>query len=67
MESGSFMIKNGCALADPSGKALRAFQMLGLGKLRVEEAKKRLIVLDFLERVDGDCQVRMTLSSADAK
>ena len=67
MESGSFMIKNGCALADPSGKELRAFQMLGLGKLRVEEAKKRFIVLDFLERIDGDCEVRMTLSSGDAK
>lgn len=67
MESGSFMIKNGCALANPSGKTLRAFEILGLGKLRVEEAKKRLIVLDFLERIDGDCQVRMTLSSADTK
>ena len=67
MESGSFMIKNGCALADPSGKTLRAFQILGLGKLRVEEAKKRFIVLDFLERIDGDCEVRMTLSSDDAK
>jgi hypothetical protein len=41
--------------------------MTGRGKLRVEDAKKRFLAFDFLERTEGDCQVRMTLTSEGAK
>ena len=67
MESGSFMIENGVVLARAENQQVKAFEMTGTGKLRVEEAKKRLLVLDFLTRTDGDCRVRITLTSADAR
>ncbi len=63
MEDGSFLIDKGAALASPRDNQISAFQLTGHGKLRMEEAKKRFLVLDFIKRTDGDCQVRMTLAS----
>ena len=67
MESGSFMIDNGLALVSPSGDTIRAFEMLGTGKLRLEEAQKRFLLFKFLKRTDGDSQVRITLTSENVK
>ena len=67
MENGSFMIDKGMALANAADHEISAFEMTGRGKLRVEDAKKRFLAFDFLERTEGDCQVRMTLTSEGAK
>ena len=67
MEDGSFMIDNGLALVSPSGDTIRAFEMLGTGKLRLEEAQKRFLLFKFLKRTDGDSKVRITLTSENVK
>ena len=61
------MIDNGLALVSPSGDTIRAFEMLGTGKLRLEEAQKRFLLFKFLKRTDGDSQVRITLTSENVK
>ncbi len=67
MEDGSFRINSGAALASPEDRQIRVLEMTGQGKLRIEEKKKRFILLTFLKRTTGDCQVRVTMATDIAK
>lgn len=48
---------------DEEAHEIRAFGMNGRGKLRLESVRKRLSLLTFLSRVEGDCDMRVTLTS----
>lgn len=64
MEKGSFQITKGSALVTPdAAHEIRAFGMNGRGKLRLESVSKRLSLFKFLSRVEGDCDMRVTLTS----
>ena len=67
MEDGTFEINGGKALATPGNGNLRVFEMAGSGKLRVRKTKSLFSLFDFVKRTEGDCDVRMTLTSQDAR
>lgn len=67
MEDGTFEIKGGKALATPDNGNLRVFEMAGRGELRVRKNKSLFSLFDFVKRTEGDCDVRMTLTSQDAR
>lgn len=67
MEDGSFEIDGGNACFTPDYKRLAALQMTGSGKLRLKEVQKRFIVFDFIKRTEGDCSVRMMLTTKDSE
>lgn len=67
MEDGTFEINGGKALATPDNGNFRVFEMAGSGKLRVRKTKSLFSLFDFVKRTEGDCDVRMTLMSQDAR
>ena len=60
--AGEFKISKGNAIGDAKNGYVKAMQMVGTGRLGKAKSK-RYVIIDFMEKIDGDCTYRAFMTT----